>query len=483
MGSSAPTGSAPHKTLRKRNTTLIFTQENGFYKTLLAVALPTAGSNLLQNAIGLADTFMVATLGDQAVAAVAVANNFLFVFFLLMFGLISGASVLSSQYWGRRDTRAVAQTAGIMLRFSMLAGLGFSVAALVFPRQIMSVFTADPEVIALGVGYLRIVGPSFAVMSLSKAYWLFMRSVEQANLGLFLQLTTFIVSTSLNAVFIFGLFGAPQMGVRGAATGTLIARLLEFVIVLIYASRESVIRIRVRDILGKAKRSRQLLSDFYHHSSIVVANEIVWGLGTSLQSAIFGHISTPALTAASLTRSMMSAASVPSFGLFNAAGVVTGKSVGRGEFKTAKRQSKLLLLLALFAGIVCTGLMLTARAVLLGPVAAAGALQLSGEVLGLLRRKMLVEAAIIPFSAQNGTIIVGLLRGGGDTKFSSIYDVAFLWLYALPAAAIAAFVFGVSSPAVYVILRAEEAIKFFVGIIRVLNWKWMRNVTRQEIPS
>ena len=455
---------------------------------MLSVALPTAGANLLQNSAGVAITFMVASLGDTAVAAVSSANRFFFIFFLLLFGIVSGASVLSAQYWGRRDTRAIAQTAGIMLRFSISAGLLFSAAAILFPQQILMVFTGDPEVVMLGASYLRMKGLILFTASFSQAYWTFLRSVEKAGLGLAVQLLSCVFSISLSAVFTFGLFGAPRMGVNGSALGLLIARLLEFIVIFIYAGHEKTLRLRLHHIipfLGKTSQEQKnlganLLQDFYRLSGIVVLNEIFWGLGTSLQGAIIGHISTQAIAAFSFAQAIQGAVTVFVFGSAMAASVICGKSVGRGDFATARRQSKLFLLFSFLVGLFCCGLQLVSRALLIGPVASSGLLNLSAEALRLVGLMMLLEAAIIPFAACNCTIVVGLLRGGGDIKYSSIYDVAFLWAYALPAAAAGAFAFGLSPVTVLLILRMEEVIKFFFGIVRVLGWKWMKNVTRES---
>jgi len=443
---------------------------------MLGVAVPVMGANLLHNVIMLADTLMVSTLGDQAVAAVAAANNFFFVFFLLQFGLISGAAVLASQYWGRRDTRSVAQIAGIMLRFSMLAGLLFAFVAIALPRPIISAFSSDPEVVALGVTYLRISGFGMLPFSFARAYWLFLRSVEKAKLGFYMQGMNFVVNVGLSAVLIFGLFGMPAMGVRGAAFAVLISRVVECIVMLFYARREKTIGVRVRDI---THAPRTLLRDFLKHGSIVVGNEVVWGIGVSLQAVIFGQISAAAITAQSLTRIFSGMGSILSCGMFNASAVVTGKSVGRGDFAQTKRQSKVILALSGIAGVLCAGQMLLMRALVLGPVYASGFLGISTQAMQLLRQFMLVEAAAMLVFVPHGSIIIGLLRGGGDTRFSSVYDVAFMWVYALPVAAIGVFGFGISPLTAFMLLRFEEVIKFGVGLGRVLSWKWMKNVTRE----
>jgi len=449
--------------------------EPQFAKTMVGVAVPVMGANLLHNVIMLADTLMVSTLGDQAVAAVAAANNYFFVFFLMQFGLVSGAAVLSSQYWGKRDTRSVAQIAGIMLRFSMLAGLLFAFLAIVFPRPIIAAFSSDAEVIALGVTYLRISGFGMLPFSFARAYWLFLRSVEKAKLGFYMQGMNFVINVGLSAVLIFGLFGLPAMGVRGAAYAVLIARVVECAVMLVYVRREKSIGLRLRDI---THTRGALLRDFFRHGSIVVGNEVIWGLGVSLQAAIFGQVSAAAITAQSLTRIFSGACSILSCGIFNGSAVVTGKSVGRGDFVQTKRQSKFLLVLATVAGFVCAGQMLLLRALVLGPVYAAGFMGISTQAMQLLRQFMLVEAATLLFAVPHGTIIIGLLRGGGDTRFSSIYDVAFMWIYALPVAAIGVFGFGIAPTTAFMLLRFEEVIKFGVGLGRVLSWKWMKNVTR-----
>jgi len=456
-------------------------KEQSFYKTLLRVALPTAGANLLQNAVGLADTLMVGTLGDSAVAAVAGANRVFFIFSLLLFGLVSGGSVLAAQYWGRRDTAAVARVAGIVLRFGMLSGVLFSIAAFAFPRVLLSAFSADPEVIALGAGYLRIIAVTFLTCAFSTAYATFLRSVEKAGLWMAVQGVAFFANIGFNSIFIFGLLGAPAMGVNGAALGTLLSRLLECVVVFVYArffNKE--FRLRPGDILHTDKA---LLRDFLRYAGVVVVNELVWGLGNSMHSVIMGHMSTQALTASSVAATIQGMVTVAFFGLASGAAVVVGKSIGQNQFDAAKRQCKAVTLLALGVGVACAGLLLLARAFLVGAAVDLGLFRLSPGALGLIRQIMLLHVCLLPVISCNCTLIVGILRSGGDTKVSAFLDTGFMWLISLPAAALAAFVFHIPPIWVMMLLYCEELLKCAFAAWRMLRWKWMRNVTREGISS
>ncbi|MDR1464131.1 MAG: MATE family efflux transporter [Oscillospiraceae bacterium] len=453
----------------------IFHQEKGFYRSLLSLALPAAGASLLQNAVGLADTFMVGSLGDDAVAAIAAANKFFFIFSLLLFGLVSGASVLAAQYWGKRDREAISRIAGIVLGISLSAGFFFAAAAAFFPRQILSVFTGDPAVIGLGVGYLRLIAATFLTSSFSAAYWSFLRSIEKAGLGLAVQLLAFFSNTFFNAVFIFGLFGAPKMGVNGAALGTLLSRSLECLAVLIYAVffRKD-IRLRPRDFW---RWDRALLRDFFRYSSVVLLNDLLWGIGNSLQIAVLGHISTPAMTAASVVMTIQGVVTVTTFGMASAAGVLVGKTIGRGHFGEAKRQCQFLLLLAVGVGLLCSAAQLLIRSYGVDAAVSAGLFHLTGEAVALMRQMLLLGACLFPVMACNFTLVM-TLRSGGDTKVSALIDVGFMWLISFPAAALAAFVLRWPPTAVLFLLNSEELLKCLFFLPRMLRWRWMRNVTR-----
>ncbi|MDR1733515.1 MAG: MATE family efflux transporter [Oscillospiraceae bacterium] len=446
--------------------------EPGFYGALARIALPTAGANLLSNAIGLADTFMVGSLGDSALSATTLANKYGFIFWLFLFGVVSGGSVLSSQYFGKRDFVSIEKILCVSLRFTLGIGLLFSLGAAFCPLQIMRLFTNLQEIITLGAGYLRIISPTFLIMSFTVGYYSFLRSVERANLGLAAQGTTFCTNTFFNAVFIYGLLGAPAMGVNGAALGTLLARIVELLIILVYAATARG-RLHIspkRILLADGGFTR----DFVKYAAIVVMNESLWGIGTSIHSAIYGRMSTAVVAASSLVLSVGAMASVLGFSVANAAGVFIGKTVGRNQFDKTRRDARILLRLSLVIAVLYAAIMGAAGLFL--PDLRYFAL--SEEARSLAKEMFLIRAVTDGVAVVNCVVLVGILRGGGDTKFVAVIDVIFMYGVALPLGALGALVFGWPPAAVMAVLASDEVLKLSLALYRYKTGRWMNNVTR-----
>lgn len=447
-------------------------QEKGFYKKLIMLALPVAGQNLISNAVGLTDTVMVGTLGDNALSATALANKYFFIFSLIIFGIVSGSSVLASQYWGKRDTQTIGKIFAIALKISTIVGLVFAAAALFVPRYIMMAFTDIGEIIELGADYLRVISPAVLIYSVSFTYVACMRSVERVAIGFVTQCISFFANLAVDAVFIFGLFGFPRLGVVGAAIGMLCARVIELAVMLVYAKWiNKTVKVKIRDIF---RSDRRLTSDFVHYATPVVLNESLWGLGYSLHSAIYGHMSSSAVAASNVVISIQGMLTVASFGVANAAAIIIGKSVGTNNFAGAKREARALTVMAGIVGIVSGALLLSTRFFIFD----IGVLKMSDEAIELMKQMLVLTAAMLLFQALNCTTVVGILRGGGDTKFAMILDTVFLWGLSLPAGAIAAFVFHQPAIVVMAVLYAEEILKLAFGMGRVKRGGWMRNLTR-----
>lgn len=448
-------------------------KEKGFLATLISIALPIAGQNLISSAVGLTDTLMIGTLGEDAVSATSLANRYIFIFSLVLFGIVSGANVLSAQYWGRKDTESIGKIIAIALKLSVISGTLFSVAAFIVPEYIILIFTSDSEVIKLGAEYLRIVAPAILFNAVSFTYVACLRSVEKVGIGIVTQAQSFVINLIVNGVLIFGLFGFPKMGVAGAAVGVLAARTGELILTVIYAKCNKLVKVKIRDIIRCDKR---LFRDFLKYSTPVVANESLWGLGTSVHSVIYGHIGSSVVAAFNVVSSIQNVLTVVGFGVSSAAAVVIGKSVGQNMTERAKKEANSLVGISLLFGFIEAGLVLVVRAFVFD----IGLFDMSDYTIGLMKSMMIVSALFVLFQTTNCTLVVGILRGGGDTKFAFVMDVCFMWLMSLPLGAIAAFVLNLPPIAVMAVLYIEELMKTVVGLIRMKSGKWIRNLTRDR---
>ena len=290
-----------------------------FYRTVAVLVLPIALQNLINVGVTSADVIMLGRVGENALSGVSLANQVYFILSLIYFGLTSGAAVLTAQYWGKQDVRTIERILGISLRVGIYAGLLFTVVAWLFPVPVMKIFTNEPTVIAEGVKYLKIVSCSYVLSGITCVYLSIMRSVERVIVATVVYLISLIVNVVINAILIFGLLGAPQLGSQGAAVGTLVARCTEILLVIIYARKfNDTVKVRFRDLL---ERSPQLMSDFRVYAVPVLLNELAWGLGMAMISAIVGHLGSAAVAAHSVTQVSRQLAMVVGFGVASATAI------------------------------------------------------------------------------------------------------------------------------------------------------------------
>ncbi len=444
-------------------------ESKSFYKLVFSLVLPMALQNLINVAVTSADVIMLGSVGETVLSGSSLAGQWQFILTLIFFGLTSGAAVLTSQYWGKKDTRTIEKVMGIAMRFSLLAGFLFMLAVWIMPSRIMMIFTPEQPVIDEGVKYLKIVSFSYVFMAVTIVYLNIMRSVERVVISTIVYLTSLLVNIGVNAVLIFGLLGFPAMGIQGAAIGTLTARMVELTIVVLYANRNKVIRFRVRDLFV---RDRMLFRDFLRYSIPVTLNELMWGAGSSMNAVVIGHLGSPAVAANSVAQVLRQLATVISFGIANAAAILLGKAIGEEKYDKAKDYSKRLVKVTLITGLAGAAVVLIARPVALSVM---NLTPLAEEYLSFM---MFVMSYFVIGQAYNTTMVVGIFRSGGDTKFGLILDVSTMWGGSILLGAIAAFVLNWDVRAVYVLLMADEIIKIPFTTWRYRSMKWLRNVTR-----
>ncbi len=440
-----------------------------FFRTVGALVVPMALQNLINVGVQSADVVMLGAVGEGALSAVSLAGTVQFLLMLIFFGLSSGASVLTAQYWGKGDVRTIEKVTGIALRLAILVGFVFFLAALLFPAALMRVFTPEAGIIADGARYLRIVAPCYLTTSVTILYLNIIRSVEKVVISTVVYSISLVVNVAFNAIFIFGLFGLPAMGVAGAALATTLARVLELFIVLVYARRIKPVRLRAKDLFTHDK---PLFGDFIRYALPTTINELLWGLGVTINVVIIGHMGSAAVAANSVAQVVRQLATVVSFGLANAAAILVGKALGAGEPGRAQTYARRLLHLSLISGGCGAVLIFLLRL----PVA--GAMNLSPAADGYLRFLLLIMTLYVVLQSFNATSIVGIFRGGGDTRFGLVADAGSMWCFSIPFAAIAAFVLHWPVEAVFAILLMDEVIKVPMCLWRYGTRRWLRNVTR-----
>lgn len=441
-----------------------------FNRKVFALVLPMALQNLINVGVSATDVLMLGRVGEATLSGCSLGGQVMFVMSLFLFGTTSGASVLTSQYWGKKDTESIEKILAIAINLALAVAAVFTVVTLAIPEVIMGLFTNDAEVIAEGCRYLRIVAFTYPLVGFTMSYLNIIKSVERVLISTIVYASSLIINVIVNAILIFGLFGMPALGIVGAAIGTLTARVLELVITLVYAKKYNRdVRVKVRYLFHMDK---VLFGDFMKYSGPVIINELLWGLAYSVNAAIIGHLGKSAVAAHSVAQIVRQLSMVVAFGLGNAATIMLGKAIGEGKPDDAREYANRFLKLTLICGLIGFGGILFIR-----PIVIAG-VGFSGGAAQYLNHFMFVMSYYIIGQALNSTMIVGIFRAGGDTKFGLYVDVCTMWLGSILFGFLAAFVFKWNVYIVYVILISDEIIKLPFSYLRFRQGKWLRSVTR-----
>lgn len=452
-------------------------REPGFYKRLWTLAAPMILQNIITTSLGFADIFMVGLLGNAEMAAVTAANVPVFIIQVVIFGFQSGMAVLVSQYWGRGDTDSINRCLGVAL----YAVTGFStLLALItffFPARVLSLITPNQELVDLAARYIQIVGFSYIFNGISSIYAGIQRSTEYPAFGMLLFGASMCVNTFLNFVLIFGRFGAPAMGVTGAAAATLISRIVEFVIAAAFALNSKRLPLRWSCIL---RPGRAIVRSFLTYSTPVVCNEAMWSIGTSMLTVIMGHManSQDMLAAYALIGNIDKLSTVVCFGLAGSAAVIVGKEIGQGHSRERVYEvSWTLLLVSMLVGGAVMALLLALLPAFFRPVLFP-LFQLAPGAAEAATYLAIVYAVFMPMRAFDITNITGVLRAGGDAKAASLIDIGPLWLAAIPLMALTGLVLHAPTWVVCIAMQAENMLKCPIGLVRFRSRKWINDITR-----
>ena len=452
-------------------------REPGFYRRLWVLSLPIILQNIITTSLGFADTFMVGLLGNAEMAAVTAANVPIFIIQVVIFGFQSGMAVLVSQYWGRGDTDNINRCMGVALYAVTAFSTLLALLTFFFPRQVLGLITPNQELVDLAVSYIQIVGFSYIFNGISSIYAGVQRSTEYPAFGMILFAISMCVNTFLNFVLIFGKFGAPPMGVTGAAVATLTSRVVEFIVAAGFALWNKRLPLRPGCIL---RPGRAILRSFVKYSTPVVCNEAMWSIGTSMLTVIMGHMSNSQdmLAAYALIGNIDKLSTVVCFGIAASAAVIVGKEIGQGRDRERVYQvSWTLLLVSMLIGAFVMAVLLILLPTFFRPVLfplfklTEGAVEVAGCL-------AVIYAVFMPMRAFDITNITGVLRAGGDAKMASLIDISPLWLVAIPLMALSGLVFDAPTWLVCLAMQAENICKCPLGLLRFHSKKWINDVTR-----
>lgn len=442
---------------------------SSFNKDILRLAVPIVLQNIVTTAVNSADVIMLGFVGQNALSAGSLANQVMFILQLVYTGISSGVIMLAAQYWGKKDTKTIEHIMGIGMQLSIFISSMFFIMAFFFPHVLMRIFTNDINLITEGIPYLRMVSFSYLFMSFSQVYLCAMRSIERVHFSTVTNAVALILNIIFNAVFIFGLFGAPKLGILGVALATVIARAVEFTICVIDNFIPKAIHFHIKNVL---EVNKILFFDFMKYSLPAFGNEIVWGVAFSMYSVIMGHLDSDIVAANAVVVVARNLGTVACFGIADAGAIILGKSIGSGNTDTIKSDSshfvKITSMSAVVGGIVIF---------LLRPVffTMADLTPTAKSYLGIM---LFINMYYIVGQAFNTAMICGVFRSGGDSKWGFFCDIIDMWCYSVPLGFISAFVLKLPPMWVYFLICTDEFVKIPFVYKHYKSYKWLKNITR-----
>jgi len=445
------------------------TRDRAFYRSFFILTITLMLEQAVVLSVNLADNLMLGNYSEVALSGVAAVNQIQFILQQMVFAISNGVIILASQYQGRGSLDAVRKVAGIGLWCGVVVMAVVFVAVSVTPYGVLSLFTSDAAIIEQGVTYLKIVRFSYPFFAVTTMLLAALRSVESVRIAVYGSVVALVINCSINFLLISGRLGFPELGVVGAAIGTLTARVLECVLVAVYLFRaDRKLQCRVKDFLYV---DRALLGDFIRVTTPVFITGFLWGCSNALHTVILGNMSSHAIAAYSISSTIFLFLKAASVGASSAASVLVGKTVGEGDMNKVREYSRTLQVLFVCVGLAMSGILLLIRGPLLSMYA------VSSATYEMANTFILIEAVVLVTMSYQMCVNTGIIRGGGDTKFIMIVDLISIWGIVLPTSFLAAFVWKLPPTVVFMFLNADQCFKCIPAAIRCNSYRWVRKLT------
>lgn len=446
----------------------LFVKEKSFYKLILSIAVPVVLQNMITIGVNIMDTLMLGNYGEVQLSASSLANEFINIYHIMCMGMSMGAAVLTAQYYGAGNNPSLKKIVTIVLRMGLVIAAAFTVATLLFPEELMRLYTPDEAVIEKGVLYFRISAVTYVLLGVSLILTNILRTVHQVRFPLVLSIVTFFVNVFFNWVFIYGRLGAPEMQIEGAALGTVIARLVECgSLVTYFFVFDKRIGYRIKDLFMKCGDHVRV---YITYAIPVMVSDTLLALGNSAVSIIMGHIGASFVAANSIISQTVRLSTVFNQGLSSASSVITGNTLGKGERDKAYHQGVTFLCLSILIGLAAAVIIL-----LISPLLVES-FNITQETKDIAYQLMASVSVMMVFQTVQGVLTKGVLRGGGDTRFLMLADILFLWLVSIPLGYLCGLVWHLSPFWIYAALKIDWVIKSVWCIFRLRSKKWIRVV-------
>ena len=457
---------------REKKVLGIFVKDASFYRTFFPLLFVIVLQQLAALAVNLADNIMLGRYSELALSGASLVNQLQFTLQQIAAGIGMGIVVLAAQYWGQKRTGPIKKIISLGVKCGFLSGVIFFAISQLAPAGVLGLFTGDEAVIGEGVRYLKVICWTYPVFGLSNSIMYALQSVETAMIGTVMSCSTICINVCLNYCFIYGNFGAPELGIVGAAVATLVSRLVELGIILVYILFiDKKLHMKLWEIL---KWDGTYLQDYLKVSTPIVISGLLWGVAQAAQTAIPGHMSATAIAANSIAIILFEIFAVLGAACANTASVVTGKTIGAGKLDKVKAYSKTMQGIFLLGGLFSGGMLFLCKDWIVNFYT------VSPEVKAMAVDFMTVLSVASIGSCYEYPVEGGIIAGGGSTKYAAIVDNLFMWLFTIPSAALSAFVFQFPPVVTFSFLKADQILKCIPNFITCNRYRWVKLLTRGD---
>ena len=445
-------------------------KDGAFYKAFFVMTLTMAVQNLIVFGVNLADSVMMGAYSETALSGVGICNNIQFFLNMAASGVASGMTVIASQYWGQKEKKPIYRVSAVAMWISIVFSMLIFAFAAFAPETLIRLFTDKEAVIEQAVLYLDIIKHTYLLFALTTIMLAILRSVETVKIGFYVSLSSFAVNILLNYMLIYGKFGAPEMGIRGAAIATLVSRAIELAVVVIYILFiDKKLGMKFRDLFAT---DMQMFRDYFKTGLPLMMSSVSWGIAMSIQGAIIGRLIESAIAANSIATTIFQVATVICYASSNVACVLIGKTIGENKsLDVIKHRSKMLQLIFLGIGIVSSAILLLTKNLIIDFYDA------TPQTVDITNQFIWVLCVTIIGTAYEAPSLCGIVSGGGDTSFVLKNDIIFMWLIVLPLSILSAFVFKFPVVVTFACLKADQVLKCAVAVVKVNKFNWIKKVT------
>lgn len=446
---------------------MILSRNKNFYKTILSIVLPITFQNLISVSVNMADTIMLGTLGEVELTASSIGGQLFFILMVLIMGISSGANVMCAQYFGKEDRENINKVLSLAYILGVILSLIALMIALFFPKVFMIIFTTDIRVIEKGIIYLKISSLSYIFFSITIISSSVLRSIKKVKIPALINVISLIINVTLNYILILGNLGFRPMGIKGAAIATVVARICECILMIIYIKFfENTLNYKVSNNINK-----ELKKQYIKVTTPIFLNELCWTIGSSIITLIVSRMGTNVVAANSINNVSYQLSLLFVQGLSSASSVIIGNTIGTGDYQKVKSYANTIVILSIFCGLIASSSIIFMRDFILSFY------NVTEETKFIAKNIMIATSIVILFKSLSSNLLFGILRGGGDNKFVFKYEMITLYFLAIPLGTIAAFYLKLSVPLIFIFLKSDEIIKGIIGYFRVKKGNWINDVT------